>query len=142
MHHLPSESLRQCQQREMNLAPFSDNKRFLLLAMQAHSLPPPRCVPWSSWSDFLLVHNAVEEMAGGVVEVLGPARLIADKIACWRSLGSLPLAVDTTGQIAEHFLQSNAVRWNFMGEYTVVWPFKANVEPCTPLCGLAESRRC
>ena len=114
---LPSESLHQLQQRATNPAPLSDNKRFLLPYMQAHSLPPPRCVPWSSWSDFLLVQNAVEEMAGGEVDVLGPARLIADKIACWRSLGSLPLAVDATGQIAEHFLQSNAVRFKILRAY-------------------------
>jgi hypothetical protein len=48
-------------------------------------------------------------------DVSGPARAVVDRIDSWRSRMSLPLAVDATGQLAEHFLLERHVslvnRW-------------------------------
>ena len=81
-------------------------------------LPPPRVVPWASWPEFLMVHNCVEDLLRGDGPLEPIAAVISAKISAWRSYGSLPLAVDATGQIAEHYLlQSNVCT----GSYSILW---------------------
>jgi hypothetical protein len=76
-------------------------------------LPPPRVVPWASWAEFVTVSSIVEDFTSAVTsggDVVGPARALVRRIDVWRSRLSLPLAVDATGQLAEHFLQEQHVR--------------------------------
>lgn len=80
------------------------------MAHSATSFPPPRCVPWASWSQFLTVHQCVEDMVAAPGACARPAANAAAIIAAWRTHSSLPLAVDCTGQIAEHYANDVAVR--------------------------------
>jgi hypothetical protein len=80
------------------------------MALSLQSLAPPRVAAWHSWSEFVFVYHAVEEMVlqhGGPASAAAAAATVTARVSVWRSRGSnLPVAVDCTGMLAEHSITS------------------------------------